>query len=99
MPRPDNNDAFAAHEDLGYGFLPPSHHCQQHFFLVGGLAQPLAHKMVIAPKHWYLTADSYYPNLPPSAWMLVDVARLPNTENQGEAKINPSGRGAWQWNI
>ena len=75
----NHNDAFTAHEDLR---LMSS--CRHHiianstFSWWGAWLNPLSNKMVIAPKHWHLTADSYYPNLLPSAWMLVDVARLHN---------------------
>ncbi len=69
-----HNDALAAHEDLR---LMSS--CRHHiianstFSWWGAWLDPLSNKMVIAPKHWYLTADSYYPNLLPSDWMLVDA--------------------------
>jgi hypothetical protein len=72
-----HNDAFAAHEDLR---LMSS--CRHHiianstFSWWGAWLNPLSNKIVIAPKHWYLTADSYYPNLLPSDWMLVDVRQL-----------------------
>jgi hypothetical protein len=69
-----HNDALTAHEDLR---LMSS--CRHHiianstFSWWGAWLNPLSNKMVIAPKHWYLTADSYYPNLLPSDWMLLDV--------------------------
>jgi hypothetical protein len=77
-----HNDALAAHEDLR---LMSS--CRHHiianstFSWWGAWLNPLSNKMVIAPKHWYLTADSYYPNLLPSAWMLVDVGAIASTSN------------------
>jgi hypothetical protein len=30
--------------------------------------------MVIAPRHWFLGVDNYYPNLFPHDWMLAEVA-------------------------
>ena len=71
-----HNDALTAHEDLR---LMSS--CRHHiianstFSWWGAWLNPLADKSVIAPKHWYLTADTYYPKLLPAAWTLVDVAK------------------------
>jgi hypothetical protein len=69
-----HNDARAAHEDLRL-MSACRHHiiANSTFSWWGAWLNPLSNKLVIAPKHWYLTADSYYPNLLPSAWMLVDV--------------------------
>jgi Glycosyl transferase family 11 len=75
-----HNDAFAAHEDLR--LMSSCHHhiiANSTFSWWGAWLNPRSNKMVIAPKHWYLTADSYYPNLLPSAWMLVDVGTVAHT--------------------
>src|SRR3984885_13262805 len=73
----NHNDDLAAHEDLR---LMSS--CRHHiianstFSWWGAWLNPLPNKRVIAPKYWYPTADSYYPNLLPSAWMLVDLGKI-----------------------
>ena len=71
----EHNDDFAAHEDLR---LMSS--CRHHiianstFSWWGAWLNPRPEKMVIAPRHWFLGADNYYPNLFPHDWMLAEVA-------------------------
>jgi hypothetical protein len=40
----------------------------------GAWLNPRTDKMVIAPKQWYNTEDSYFPDLLPQTWELADVA-------------------------
>ncbi len=69
-----NND-FSAHEDLR---LMSS--CRHHiianstFSWWGAWLNPRPEKIVIAPRHWYLGADNYYPGLFPHGWRLAEVA-------------------------
>jgi Glycosyl transferase family 11 len=80
----NHNDALAAHEDLRL-MSSCRHHiiANSSFSWWGAWLNPLSHKSVIAPKHWHLTADSYYPNLLPSAWMLVDIGPWLNRRQSG----------------
>jgi hypothetical protein len=69
----EHNDDFSAHEDL---LLMSS--CRHHiianstFSWWGAWLSPGFDKMVFAPKQWYQTKDSYYPELLPPSWNLVD---------------------------
>jgi hypothetical protein len=71
----EHNDDFAAHEDLR---LMSS--CRHHiianstFSWWGAWLNPRPEKMVIAPRHWLLGMDDYYPELFPHDWMLAEVA-------------------------
>ena len=71
----DHNDDFSAHEDLR--LMSSCHHhiiANSTFSWWGAWLNPRTDKMVIAPKHWYNTEDSYYPDLLPQTWLLADVA-------------------------
>jgi hypothetical protein len=68
----DNNDATASHEDLR--LMSACHHhiiANSSFSWWGAWLNPRPDKMVIAPKHWLLKADSYYPDLLPPSWTLA----------------------------
>jgi hypothetical protein len=70
----DHNDDFSSHEDLR---LMSS--CEHHvianstFSWWGAWLNPRAAKIVIAPRHWHLTKQSYYPDLLPPEWLLLDT--------------------------
>jgi hypothetical protein len=40
----------------------------------GAWLDPRPDKVVVAPRHWFLKEDNYYPNLFPHDWVLADVA-------------------------
>jgi hypothetical protein len=70
----DHNDDFTAHEDLR--LMSSCHHhiiANSTFSWWGAWLNPRPGKMVIAPKQWYLTEDSFYSDLLPKSWMLADV--------------------------
>lgn len=70
----DNNDSSSSHEDLRLMSA-----CQHHiianstFSWWGAWLNPRIDKVVIAPKHWHLKSDSYYPDLLPPSWVLADI--------------------------
>jgi hypothetical protein len=70
----DHNDHWTAHEDLR---LMSS--CRHHilanstFSWWGAWLNPSEDKVVLAPRQWHLRADSYYPELMPPEWELLDV--------------------------
>jgi hypothetical protein len=71
----EHNDSFAAHEDLR--LMSSCHHhiiANSTFSWWGAWLSPRSDKMVIAPRHWYLGMDDYYPSLFPPNWVLADVA-------------------------
>jgi Glycosyl transferase family 11 len=71
----DHNDDFSAHEDMR--LMSCCHHniiANSTFSWWGAWLNPRADKIIIAPKHWYNTEDSYYPDLLPRTWKLVDIA-------------------------
>lgn len=43
----------------------------------GAWLNPRSDKMVIAPRQWNLTEDSYFPDLFPPGWTLLDIASPP----------------------
>jgi hypothetical protein len=71
----DHNDDFSAHEDLR--LMSSCHHqiiANSTFSWWGAWLNARTDKMVIAPKQWYNTEDSYYPDLFPQTWELAEVA-------------------------
>jgi hypothetical protein len=69
-----HNDDFSAHEDLR--LMSACHHhiiANSTFSWWGAWLDPRQDKMVIAPRQWYVTPDSYYPDLLPPTWLLIDV--------------------------
>ena len=75
----DHNDDFSAHEDLRL-MSACRHHiiANSTFSWWGAWLNPRTDKTVIAPKQWYNTEDSYYPDLLPRTWELADVATAAN---------------------
>ena len=75
-----HNDTFTSHEDLRL-MASCRHHilANSTFSWWGAWLNPHPDKMVIAPRHWYLGMDKYYPHLFPPEWILNDfgsAARL-----------------------
>ena len=71
----DHNDSFSSHEDLR--LMSSCHHhiiANSSFSWWGAWMNARRDKTVLAPKHWYLRADSYYPELLPPTWILLDTA-------------------------
>jgi hypothetical protein len=72
----EHNDSAHSHEDLR---LMAS--CHDHiianstFSWWGAWMNPRPEKVVVAPKHWHLTVDSYFPELLPPGWIVLDTAR------------------------
>lgn len=70
----DHNDSHTAHEDLR--LMSSCHHhiiANSTFSWWGAWLNPRSDKIVVAPKHWRLTVNSYFPELLPPAWMLLDT--------------------------
>ncbi len=70
----DHNDDYSAHEDMR--LMSSCHHhitANSTFSWWGAWLNPRTDKIVLAPKQWYQTEDSYYPELLPPSWMLIDV--------------------------
>ena len=71
----EHNEPSAAHEDLR--LMSSCHHhiiANSTFSWWGAWLNPRVDKMVVAPRHWYISADNHYRNLLPPDWMLGDVA-------------------------
>lgn len=71
----DHNDSLTAHEDLR--LMAACHHhiiANSTFSWWGAWLNPRSDKIVVAPKHWRLTANSYFPELLPPSWILLDTA-------------------------
>jgi Glycosyl transferase family 11 len=69
----EHNDDFAAHEDLR--LMSSCHHhiiANSTFSWWGAWLNPRPDKMVVAPRHWFMGMDNYYPNLFPREWILYD---------------------------
>lgn len=72
----DHNDSYNAHEDLRLMAA-----CHQHvianstFSWWGAWLNSRTGKTVIAPRHWLLSRESYFPNLFPPSWILLDSLR------------------------
>jgi hypothetical protein len=68
----EHNDTSAAYEDLR--LMSSCHYhiiANSTFSWWGAWLNPRSDKVVIAPRHWFLGADNYYPNLFPQDWMLA----------------------------
>jgi Glycosyl transferase family 11 len=72
----DHNDDYTAHEDMR---LMSS--CRHHiianstFSWWGAWLNNSRHKLVVAPKQWDATKDSYHPDLLPPEWVLLNVTQ------------------------
>jgi hypothetical protein len=73
----EHNDDFAAHEDLRL-MSSCDHHiiANSTFSWWGAWLNPRPDKIVVAPRHWFLKDENYYPNLFPRDWVLADVATM-----------------------
>jgi hypothetical protein len=70
----EHNDDFAAHEDLR--LMSSCHHhilANSTFSWWGAWLNHRTDKVVVAPRHWFLKEDNYYPDLFPHDWVLTDV--------------------------
>ena len=71
----DHNSA-AAHEDLW--LMSRCHHhiiANSSFSWWGAWLNPRSAKHVTAPRQWMMTPGSYFPELMPPAWELLDVLK------------------------
>jgi hypothetical protein len=71
----DHNDNSVSHEDLR--LMASCHHhiiANSTFSWWGAWLNPRLDKIVVAPKFWRLKAESYYPDLLPPDWTLIDIA-------------------------
>ena len=72
----EHNDDYSAHEDMR--LMSSCHHhiiANSTFSWWGAWLNPRPDKLVIAPRQWYNTEDSFYPGLQPQNWRLVDIVR------------------------
>jgi hypothetical protein len=70
----EHNDHFSAHEDLR--LMSACHHhiiANSTFSWWGAWLNPLPDKIVIAPKLWRCKTNTYYPDLLPPTWTLIEV--------------------------
>lgn len=72
----EGNDDDTSHEDLRLMSA-----CQHHiianssFSWWGAWLNPMPDKVVVAPRHWHLSAESDYPDLLPPTWHAIDSLR------------------------
>jgi hypothetical protein len=69
----DHNDSFSSHEDLRL-MAACSHHviANSSFSWWGAWLNPSSSKIVIAPRNWLGRPGSYYPELLPPEWTIID---------------------------
>jgi hypothetical protein len=69
----DHNNLFTGHEDLRL-MAACRHHiiANSSFSWWGAWLNPNREKLVIAPKHWRGNTPSYYPELFPDGWQIID---------------------------
>lgn len=72
----DHNDNASSHQDMRL-MSACRHHiiANSSFSWWGAWLNPRPDKIVYAPKHWHLSAESYYPGLLPPDWVLADTLR------------------------
>ena len=72
----EHNDSMSSHDDLRL-MAACRHHiiANSTFSWWGAWLNPSPEKTVVAPKHWLLREDSFYPDLLPPEWTLLDTAR------------------------
>lgn len=69
----DHNDSYSAHEDLRLMSSCSGHIiANSSFSWWAAWLNPHSDKTVFSPKNWYLTSDSYFPDLLPANWVLAD---------------------------
>lgn len=74
----DHNDDASSHEDLRL-MSACRHHiiANSSFSWWGAWLNPNPGKIVVAPQHWILSPASFYPDLLPPEWLLLDSLRAP----------------------
>jgi len=75
-----HNDASTAYQDLRI-MSACKHHivANSSFSWWGAWMNPEPAKVVIAPKYWWNTPESYYPDLIPPGWRLLDNLAIPSS--------------------
>lgn len=69
----EHNDSHLAHEDLRLMSACHNHIiANSTFSWWGAWLNPKLDKVIFAPKYWHLSQNSYYPDLLPPNWTLVD---------------------------